>query len=89
MCQFSYYSKACWTADDVEQCQDVRTHATAKLSRCWRPILKRNAVWIYGNWFGAVVCFVDADKSICQLEHVVAEWYDNELRISGPLLTQH
>lgn len=39
-----------------------------------------------GHGFGGVVGLVDADKAVGQLEHVVAQADDHELRVLGALL---
>lgn len=38
------------------------------------------------NGLGAVVCLVDADKTISQLEHIVTKGNDDELGVTGPFL---
>ena len=42
--------------------------------------------WVDGHCLGAVIRLVDADQSVGELEHVVAERDNDELSILGALL---
>ena len=43
-------------------------------------------VWVDGHTLGAVVCLIDTNKTVSQLEHVGSQGDDDELSISGPFL---
>jgi len=45
-----------------------------------------NLLRVDSDGFGGVVCLVDADKPVGELEHVRPQWYDDKLGIAGSLL---
>jgi len=73
---------------DCQISNNILDTENSRLCLC-RSNVKCNAVWIYSDWFCAVVCLIDADQPICQLKHVVAEWYYDELSISCSFLSQY
>ncbi len=45
-----------------------------------------NLLRVDSDGLGGVVCLVDADKPVGELEHVRPQWYDDKLGIAGSLL---
>ncbi len=49
-------------------------------------LFKHNGLWVDSHTLGGVVSFVDADKTICDLKHVVPQGDDDELSVLCLLL---
>ena len=57
-------------------------HCTSIKKRRWHDEISR----IDGNRLGDIARLVDANQTVCKLEHVVSKADDDKLRVAGSLL---